>query len=101
MGDYTGINSISWLIKARGFRVLFQMLSDGVGLTCVFFHEYETMMKKKSTITAGELLAELQKDPAWVAKQHDNQVRKKQLSEEFARLEETLLSELKRAGLDI
>jgi hypothetical protein len=58
-------------------------------------------MKKKSTITAEELLAELQRDPVWVARQDSKQKKRDQLTQEFASLEQPLLSQLRDAGLDV
>jgi hypothetical protein len=59
-------------------------------------------MKKKNRIrTAGELTAELQKDPQWVARQKADQEYRDLLGAEFSRLEFRVLEDLQKLGLDV
>ena len=58
-------------------------------------------MSREKWITAAEHMAQLEKDPEWVARNAEREARLKELEEQFRREEAVLLAELKKIGFNL
>jgi hypothetical protein len=58
-------------------------------------------MSKEKWITSAELMARLQKNPEWVARNAEREARRKEQEDQFRKEEAVLLAELKKIGFNL